>query len=91
MVKSSYAVVRGIVQGVGFRYSALNKARSLGLKGWVRNETDGSVTTRFEGSSELVETYINWLRKGPSSSTVRELIVNEMEPDDSLEIFHVEF
>ena len=91
MVKSSYASVLGIVQGVGFRYSALYKARSLRLKGWVKNEMDGSVTTRFEGLSEDVDLYISWLKKGPPASIVKKVIVEEMTPDDSLGQFHVEF
>ncbi len=91
MIKSSIASVQGRVQGVGFRYYALNKARSLKLKGWVKNEIDGSVTVRFEGNSEDVEFYINWLKKGPPSSVVKTLDVRDLNSDETLEDFHVEF
>ncbi|RLD95512.1 MAG: acylphosphatase, partial [Bacteroidetes bacterium] len=45
-------VVHGRVQGVGFRYAARNQARSLGLKGWVENQPDGSVRTLVQGPRE---------------------------------------
>ena len=50
---------RGKVQGVGFRYHAKNAASSLGLTGWVRNESDGSVYMEVQGEDVLVETYID--------------------------------
>lgn len=40
----------GRVQGVGFRYTAIRAANSLGVSGWVRNERDGSVTVEAQGS-----------------------------------------
>ena len=46
---------RGKVQGVGFRYHATNAASSLGLTGWVRNESDGSVYMEVQGEDVLVE------------------------------------
>ena len=46
---------RGKVQGVGFRYHAKNAASSLGLTGWVRNESDGSVYMEVQGEDVLVE------------------------------------
>jgi len=91
LIKSSFARVFGRVQGVGFRYHALNKARALGLKGWVKNESDGTVTARFEGSEEIVNQYISWLKAGPPSSVVKNVIVEDLNPDDSLETFHVKF
>lgn len=89
MIKSGIARVTGMVQGVGFRYSALNKARSLGLRGWVKNEPDGSVTARFEGEEEDYDLYLQWLRKGPSSARVTAVDIGELNPDDSLGDFSV--
>jgi len=91
LIKSYLVQVKGRVQGVGFRYSALNKARSLHLRGWVRNEVDGSVSARFEGPDEAVSAYLVWLKTGPPSSIVKNTIVSEMSLDDNLEQFHVEF
>lgn len=91
MIRSVLVQVRGRVQGVGFRYSALNTAKSLGLKGWVRNESDGSVVTRFEGSESEVEKFIDWLRSGPSFSSVQDMNVSDLDPDNSLTSFHVTY
>ncbi len=91
MIKSCFATVCGTVQGVGFRYSAINKARSLNLRGWVKNEINGTVSTRFEGFSENVDIYINWLKRGPSAAIVKEVILDELTNDEKLGLFHAEF
>jgi len=65
--------VYGRVQGVGFRYSALQAATELGLCGFVCNEQDGSVTIEAEGTREQIELLITWCRKGPSRSEVSEI------------------
>lgn len=91
MIKSLLVKVTGRVQGVGFRYSALHMASSLGLKGWVRNEADGTVLLRFEGSEVAVDDFISWLKVGPASAVVKEVIINELLCDEFLEKFHVEY
>nr|WP_184747384.1 acylphosphatase [Spirochaeta isovalerica] len=91
VIKSGIAIVRGRVQGVGFRYSALNKARSLGLRGWVRNEMDGSVTARFEGDEQDFLTYLEWLHTGPSSASVSHVDFRELNPENDLGQFQVSF
>ncbi|MFH1121728.1 MAG: acylphosphatase [Bacteroidota bacterium] len=65
--------VFGRVQGVGFRYSVLQEALSLGLCGYVCNEHDGSVYIEAEGNREQIDLLIAWCRKGPSRSEVREI------------------
>jgi acylphosphatase len=55
----------GRVQGVGFRYSARLAARNYGIKGYVRNMSDGSVYLEVEGSEDNVNKFINWCRVGP--------------------------
>ena len=91
MIRSGIAVVRGRVQGVGYRYSAQNKARSLGLRGWIRNEMDGSVTTRFEGTEAPFESYLEWLSEGPSFASVSSVEFRELSPDSELGTFRVSF
>ncbi|TMG57453.1 MAG: acylphosphatase, partial [Chloroflexi bacterium] len=54
-VERLHAVVRGDVQGVGFRYYVQRKARQLGLPGWVRNNDDGSVELVAEGERDALE------------------------------------
>ena len=64
------AVVRGHVQGVGFRMWVLRTATRLGLTGWVRNEPDGAVRTVAEGARADLEDLLGRLRNGPSSAWV---------------------
>jgi len=64
------AVVRGRVQGVGFRYHVVREARRLGLAGWVSNEHDGSVRAVAEGSPEALDRIEDLLRTGPPGSIV---------------------
>jgi acylphosphatase len=52
----------GRVQGVGFRYYAVQKANQLGLTGWVKNLYDGSVEMEVEGQEELIDQLIIFLQ-----------------------------
>lgn len=61
MKKQVHAVFRGRVQGVGFRYAALDIARSLEIQGWVQNRADGSVEVSAEGERELLEAFLRKL------------------------------
>lgn len=65
------AVIRGGVQGVGFRYFVLRRAAELGLDGWVRNEPDGTVRCRAEGDRQALEALVAALRDGPSGAWVQ--------------------
>lgn len=73
--------IRGRVQGVGFRYSVLSRARSLELGGWVRNRTDGSVEAAFEGDDERVRSMVDWCRRGPAGADVRSIDVQWTTPE----------
>jgi acylphosphatase len=72
------AVVRGVVQGVGFRYSAQATASRLGVAGWVRNLLDGSVETHVEGSPAAVGAMVEWLRLGPPGAAVAGLVTRDV-------------
>lgn len=75
------AVVTGTVQGVGFRWSAREEAHRLGLAGWARNRSDGTVEVEVEGDAARVESMIEWLRAGPPGSRVDAVEVSEARPD----------
>jgi DNA ligase D-like protein (predicted 3'-phosphoesterase) len=64
------ATVRGAVQGVGFRYTTVERARELGAVGWVRNADDGSVAVHAEGSEEAVAGLLEFLAEGPPGARV---------------------
>lgn len=75
-----HAVVRGQVQGVGFRYYALNEASHLKLAGYVRNRPDGSVELELEGPEPAVARMLAWLSHGPRSAIVDSLDVSDIPP-----------
>jgi acylphosphatase len=62
--------VRGVVQGVGFRFSTVRTASRLDLTGWVANTPDRSVRVVAEGNRAAVESLIAWLRTGPPAAHV---------------------
>ncbi len=63
-------IIRGRVQGVGFRFATQRKAHELGVDGWVCNRPDGSVEATFEGPAEQVAAMLAWARQGPPASRV---------------------
>lgn len=65
-------LVYGLVQGVGFRYFVLQKAQDLKLKGYTKNQYDGTVLTVVEGDKYLIEELFNQLKIGPTRSDVRD-------------------
>ena len=70
------AVVRGYVQGVGFRYFVLERVRGSGLRGWVRNRGDGSVECVVEGPRPQLERLLVELRRGPRPAEVSSVEVD---------------
>jgi acylphosphatase len=79
-VKRAHVVVRGRVQGVYFRASTDERARSLAVAGWVRNLPDGAVEAVFEGEDERVESLVAWCGRGPSGSRVDDVAVKWEAP-----------
>jgi acylphosphatase len=73
--------ITGRVQGVFFRQSAVDRARELGVSGWVRNCPDGSVEARLSGTAEAVEAMTQWLRQGPPSARVERIDVEDVGPE----------
>jgi acylphosphatase len=65
--------ISGRVQGVGFRYSALDEARRLGLTGWVRNTHDGAVELVAEGQREQLQRLVTWCHVGPRGALVTDV------------------
>ena len=79
-MKRAVVRVRGNVQGVFFRSELRDRARSLGLAGWVRNMPDGSVEAAFEGEDGRVDSLVEWCRRGPAGARVDDLDVTWAEP-----------
>lgn len=74
-------LVRGSVQGVGFRYSAAHAARTRGVTGWVRNCADGAVEAVFEGEPDAVESMVDWCRRGPRGAEIDGIDVFDESPE----------
>ena len=78
MIRSVKINIYGKVQGVGFRYSALQKANEIGVRGFAKNRTDGSVYMEVEAEPELLEQFIYWCKQGPSWSRVDDIKVMDI-------------
>jgi acylphosphatase len=90
-VTALFIRIRGRVQGVGFRYSALYEARRIGLSGWVRNTQDGGVEIWSEGTPEKQEIFLKWLRRGPPGARVDSLTWDTCPPRGVYHDFAVEY
>ena len=86
---SRHLRIMGRVQGVSYRAWAQAEARALGLTGFVRNETDGSVTAVISGPRDKVEEMITACHAGPGAADVRDVRVEET-PDPGLPGFEVQ-
>lgn len=75
-----HVVVEGIVQGVGYRWSAQQAARRIGVAGWVRNRHDGGVEAEVEGTATQVDEMLAWMASGPRGAQVRASRVTDAEP-----------
>ncbi|MET0634733.1 MAG: acylphosphatase [Chitinophagaceae bacterium] len=77
-MKTIAIVIRGKVQGVFYRKTAKDKARELGLTGWVRNEDDGSVRIEVSGEEKNLEQLVKWCAEGPPRAVVTEVQVTDL-------------
>lgn len=69
--------VSGKVQGVFYRASTKEIADKLGLKGWVRNEPDGSVLIKAEGAPQQMRKFVEWCQRGPEYAHVDQISYEE--------------
>ncbi len=84
-----HAWVSGRVQGVGFRYFVIENAVSLGLRGYVRNESNGDVEVLAQGTRPVLERLLTLLRRGPSAAYVREVRQSWGQPTEHLSGFNI--
>ena len=75
--------VSGVVQGVGFRWSARTVAQGLGVTGYARNLVDATVEVEAEGPADAVDEFVEWLRQGPPSASVSGVEVTGLSPTGS--------
>ncbi len=84
-----HATVSGRVQGVNFRYYTAQTARSLGLRGWVRNKVNGTVEVTAEGKRDLLERLLEFLHEGPTSAYVTGVESQWLDARDEFENFQI--
>ena len=77
------ARIRGKVQGVWFRRWTVETAQGLGLRGWVRNRSDGSVEALFVGPQVAVEAMLAACHRGPQAARVAAVESNPAAPDEA--------
>jgi len=84
-------VIRGRVQGVGYRDAAVQAAFELGVCGWVRNRPDGSVEALAQGEPEAIERFVAWCRRGPPLARVADVASTDALVDGALAAFEMRF
>jgi acylphosphatase len=87
----AHLYISGGVQGVFFRANTRNKARELGVRGWVKNLPDGKVEVVAEGEKEKVEELIEWCWKGPKFAEVENVQVEYGNYTGEFEGFEVRY
>lgn len=80
--------VYGEVQGVGYRYAARSQARFLGIKGFVKNQYDGTVYIEAEGNIENLNDFLSWCATGPSYARVEHIDVSD-GPLKNFRVFNI--
>lgn len=87
----AHIIVKGLVQGVGFRWFVEHEAKKLGLTGYVRNLFDGSVEIEVEGDRGLIEELIAVLKVGNRSSRVTDLVITWIDFNGKHPDFRITF
>jgi len=90
-MKRIHVKIFGKVQGVGFRFSTKMMAKTLGIKGWIRNCEDGSVEAVFEGKESSVEKILEWCKRGPPLARVDGVEVKEEKYEGEFRNFEIRF
>lgn len=89
MKARAHMIIEGIVQGVFFRKYMKENADRLNLKGWVKNNPDGTVEAIVEGEKEDIKELIKWALTGPPLASVKRICVEWMEYKDEFKSFQI--
>lgn len=81
--------ITGRVQGVGYRHFSQKQANNFGLKGWVKNTVDNGVLVMVQGEETVIETFIDYLRIGPTRSRINSITKARMEIVEAFTNFEV--
>ncbi len=89
-MKTYSITIHGKVQGVFFRKFTKEKAIELGLKGFVKNQYDGTVYVEVSGSENILDDFIEWCHKGSPHSSVEKVDANQIE-DKEFKKFEIQY
>ena len=90
-MKAARGIVRGTVQGVGFRFFTRKTASRLGVSGWVRNREDGGVEFFGQGDEKALADFLEGVRQGPFAGTVDSVDLSDAKIDASMKGFDIRF
>jgi acylphosphatase len=88
-IKRFHLTISGRVQGVSYRMSAWEKARQLGLTGWVRNLSDGRVEMEIEGDAQQLQQMTDWAWQGPRFAEVSHVEISEITVSGEFSEFNI--
>jgi len=91
MQKKVLALIKGYVQGVGFRSWAYRKANMLGLSGYIRNLPNGDVEVLASGDKLKVDEFVEMLQAGPPGAEVEEVKIQELSGEAIIDGFHIRY
>jgi acylphosphatase len=77
-MKTVHLLIGGRVQGVGFRYFVHQKAKDLGITGWVKNTPDGKVEIEASGNENNLAAFTDWMKIGPARALIRTFSESEI-------------
>jgi acylphosphatase len=84
-------IVKGSVQGVGFRYFTVNIANKIGVNGYVENLYNGDVEVYAIGAKEQLEEFKHNLLKGPSFGRVDDIVESDAQADNNITSFQINY
>jgi acylphosphatase len=90
-IKTFRILISGRVQGVGFRYFALDMARRFPVKGYVQNTMDDKVEVICQGKKNNLDMFIEAVRKGPALSFISGFLIEEIEDFSSYDFFDIKY
>jgi acylphosphatase len=91
MMKRAHVFYAGRVQGVGFRMTAEDAARELGVVGWVKNLRDGRVELVAEANEETLEQFLETIRTGPMKNFIAQADVSWSEASETFDEFEIRY
>ncbi|MBV9962431.1 MAG: acylphosphatase [Parafilimonas sp.] len=88
---AKHILVKGKVQGVFFRKTAKQIAENLNIAGWVKNTDEGHVEIFAQAFEEELTKFIHWCKQGPPKADVKNIEVEDVEPDESVKHFSIKY